>query len=377
MTHLTLDTAEAKRVTALATRATELGHPQLSAVHIAYGDSGTAVLTARSLDLAIEQSLTATTTNGGARILVGAKRLAEVVAKAPGDTVTLTPTEGGLAVTSGRWRATIPTIPPAEYDPYLLQPLDGDGSSVFDGDTLLATLAPVVLAASADKSRPLLAGVHLANEADGLRFVATDSYRLATRALPLMGEGTDVTVPADVLRLLADVHQAGDDIELATTTRVARFDTGNTVIQCQLIEGEYPAWRNLLNHNAKTPTGWLTVDDPDDLAAAVLRSGRLFGGDSSLVHLFMHADSIDVEASAADEGTGAETVPAHWTGPDGFQVTYNAKFLAEGLRSFGGPVVATVLDELKPTTMRAADGDDPAAVTSDDLYLLMPVARNR
>ena len=192
MTHLTLDTAEAKRVTALATRATEPGHPQMSAVHIDYV-SGAAYFLSRSHDLLI-QTVTATTApsaSADCRILVGAKRLAEVVAKAPGDTVTLTPTEGGLAVTSGRWRATIPTIPPAEYDPYLLQPLTEHGAEdaiAYDGDTLLAALAPVVLAASTDKSRPLLAGVHLANEADGLRFVATDSYRLATRSLSLSAD---------------------------------------------------------------------------------------------------------------------------------------------------------------------------------------------
>ena len=45
-------------------------------------------------------------------------------------------------------------------------------------------LRQVVRAASTDEARPILTGVLLAAEDDGLRMVATDSYRLAVRDLP-------------------------------------------------------------------------------------------------------------------------------------------------------------------------------------------------
>jgi DNA polymerase-3 subunit beta len=349
---ITLDTTEAKRVTALATRATEPGHPILSAVHIGFLH-GRATLTSRSLALAIETAVDATTNEHSGCILVGAKRLADVIGRCPGDSVTLTPTEGGLIVTSGRWKATIPTIPPAEYDPYLIQPeTDGGSTEVFHGDGLLAALAAVTLAASPEHSRPLLAAVHMAPEPSGWRFVATDSYRLATRSLAIGAGGEPVNIPADTLRLLASIHTPGDEIELATTARSVRIQTGNTTIVSQLIEGKYPDWQNLVGRKME-PTGLLTVEDPEDLAAAVTRSGKTFGGDMGLVKLTMHPDAIDVEASAADVGIGTETVPATWTGPDGFAITFNSRLLAEGLRSFAGPVVATVADELKPTVLRS------------------------
>lgn len=370
LTHLTLDTAEAKRVTALATRATEPSHPVLSAVHIDFHHLRGAEFTSRSLSLAIETVVPAAIANGtGGQVLVGAKRLAEVIGRCPGETVTLTPTEGGLAVTSGRWKATLPTIPVAEYEPYLLTADDGDGET-FHGDGLLAALEAVTFAASPEHSRPLLAAVHMTPEGnDGCRFVATDSYRLATRYGGVY-HGEAANIPADTLRLLASIHTPGDDIELATSARSVRITTGNTTIVSQLIEGKYPDWRNLLSHKTAEPTGLLTVEDPEDLAAAITRSGKTFGGDMGLVHLTMHPDAIDVEASAADVGNATETVPATWTGPDGFTITFNSRLLAEGLRTFPGPVVATVLDELKPTVLRAPDGDP------DDLYLQMPVKAN-
>ena len=56
----------------------------------------------------------------------------------------------------------------------------------------------MVRAASTDDARPILTGVLLAAEDDGLRMVATDSYRLAVRDLPetqVLGGGQKVLVP--------------------------------------------------------------------------------------------------------------------------------------------------------------------------------------
>ena len=60
----------------------------------------------------------------------------------------------------------------------------------------------VVRAASSDDARPILTGVLMAAEGDGLRLVATDSYRLAVRDLPgtrCCGEGQTVLVPSRAL----------------------------------------------------------------------------------------------------------------------------------------------------------------------------------
>ena len=64
-------------------------------------------------------------------------------------------------------------------------------------------LRQVVPAASADDARPILTGVLMAAEGDGLRLVATDSYRLAVRDLPgtsVLREGQSVLVPSRALQ---------------------------------------------------------------------------------------------------------------------------------------------------------------------------------
>ena len=75
-------------------------------------------------------------------------------------------------------------------------------------------LRQVVRAASTDDARAVLTGVLLASEDDGLRMVATDSYRLAVRDLPessVLGSGQKVLIPGRALnelqRVLGDVEE--------------------------------------------------------------------------------------------------------------------------------------------------------------------------
>ena len=72
-------------------------------------------------------------------------------------------------------------------------------------------LRGVIPAASRDDARPILTGVLLTARQNGLRLVATDSYRLAVRDLDgvsMLAEGQHVLVSAkalgEVQRLLTD-----------------------------------------------------------------------------------------------------------------------------------------------------------------------------
>ena len=94
------------------------------------------------------------------------------------------------------------TIPAHEY-PQLPEPAESSVS--LDAVAFADALRQVVAAASNDESRPILTGVLLAAEDDGLRLVATDSYRLAVRDLPgtsVLAEGQQVLVPSTALKEL-------------------------------------------------------------------------------------------------------------------------------------------------------------------------------
>ena len=104
-------------------------------------------------------------------------------------------------------------------------------------------------AASADDARPILTGVLMTAEADGLRLVATDSYRLAVRDLPgqsVLREGQSVLVPSRALRELERLLAGTDEVTLRLGERDATFEIGSVKLTTRLIEGEFPNYRGLI-----------------------------------------------------------------------------------------------------------------------------------
>ena len=81
-----------------------------------------------------------------------------------------------------------------------------NGESVtLDAGSVADALDQVIKAASLDDARQILTGVLMAAEEDGLRFVATDSYRLAVRDLPgtaVLGRDQTVLVPSRALDIV-------------------------------------------------------------------------------------------------------------------------------------------------------------------------------
>ena len=143
------------------------------------------------------------------------------------------------AARSSRCGCSRPTSSPGSPEPA------GDAVTL-DAGELAAALRQVVPAASSDDARPILTGVLVAAEADGLRLVATDSYRLAVRDLPgqsVLAEGQTVLVPSRALNELTRVLAGVDELTLRLGERDASFEAGAVRLTTRLIEGEFPNYR--------------------------------------------------------------------------------------------------------------------------------------
>jgi DNA polymerase III subunit beta len=217
--------------------------------------------------------------------------------------------------------------------------------------------------------------VLIAAAPEGLRFVATDSYRLGLRDLDgvsVLSEGQKVLVAAkglaEVQRLLSGSaagaeRKSGSEIEVVLGERDVLFRVANTEVTTRLIEGEFPNYQQLI------PTGYpnrLTVSR-DALQAAVNRV-RLVGGgrDGAPIRLAMSAEELQLSAIAQDVGEAHEALEAKYEGTD-LTVAFNSSFLLDGIDAAGSDeVVLESIDPLKPAVLRTPG-------SSDFLYLLMPV----
>lgn len=342
--------------------------PVLSGVRIEVkGDE--LLVTGTDLDLTI--SVQATAAGGADGVVVAPGRLLTDIVRAvePG-AVSLEADDEELRITAGRSQFSVRTHPAGDF-PRL--PVPTGEKMTLAGEGLSEALRQVVRAASSEESRPILTGVLMAAEGDGLRLVSTDSYRLAVRDLRGAGvfeEGQKVLVPSRALAELQRlVGSSGGDparseeVTLQLSAHDVTFTTGPVSLTTRLIEGEFPNYRQLI------PSGYpntLTVGR-ESLLDAVRRVKLLARDATTPVRIALHPEGIELTVITTDWGQATEDVDARYEGAE-MTVAFNPTYLIDGIEALTTEeLMLSTLDALKPATLRQVGGDD------DYLYLLMPV----
>jgi DNA polymerase-3 subunit beta len=336
------------------------GSPVLSGVRLELtGQSLTA--TGTDLDLTITTSV-AVDGDGNGVVVLPAKLAHDIVKSLEPGAVTFAIEGDEATIAAGRSHFSVRTIPAEEF-PRVPLPV-GEGVTL-DAKALADALRQVVSAASTDDSRPILTGVLMAAEADGLRLVATDSYRLAVRDLPgtsFLSEGQSVLVPSSALKELGRLLGNATEVTLRLGDRDAAFQLGEVHLITRLIEGEFPPYRNLI---PKAQNNRLTVSR-EGLLGAVRRVRVVASDPSTPVRLSMSGEGLQLHATAQDVGNAAEELDAKYEGVE-LTVAFNPEYLLAGAdAATGDEVTLETIDSLKPALLRSID-------SSDFLYLLMPV----
>lgn len=352
------------------------------------------------LDLTIQISAKVSIERYGVVIAPG--RLVTDIVRAldPGAVTVESDEDDELRIVSGRSQFSVRTHPAGDFP--RLPVITGEAVR-FPAAELAQALRQVVRAASSEDSRPILTGVLMAAEQDGLRLVATDSYRLAVRDLPgvgVLGADQHVLIPSRALselqRLLSSAKEpaaaaatkaavpaadagaaaAADtggsdatpaaDIGPAAILRLgehdATFEVGPVQLTTRLIEGDFPNYRQLIPSNYPNSL----IVGRDALLDAVRRVKLLVRDPTTPVRIAMRSDGIELTVITQDWGQATEDVDAKYEGSE-MVVAFNPAYLMDGVEAItSDEVQLETLDALKPATLKPTEG-------SDYLYLLMPV----
>ena len=318
------------------------------------------VVTGSDLDLTISASSDVGGQEDG--VFVAPARLLNDIVRAlePG-AVTVAADAEEARISSGRSSFSVRLLPADDF-PRLPEPA-GDQVTLAAG-ALAEALRQVVRAASSDDARPILTGVLLAAEGDGLRLVATDSYRLAVRDLSgasVLAEGQAVLVPSRALGELARLLGGVEEAILRLGERDATVEVGTARLTTRLIEGEFPNYRQLIP--TSQPNRLVVGRDP---LFDALRRVRLLAREATPVRITLRADGIELMAVTQDVGEAHEDLDAKYEGSE-MVIAFNPDYLAEGIEAIAGDEVAIeTVDALKPAVIRSGEG-------GEFLYLLMPV----
>lgn len=333
--------------------------PVLSGLLIDAG--GGLELVGSDLELTISVATAAEVSEEGTAVLP-ARLFGDIVRALEPGVVMVEVSDDQARISSGRSDFALRVLPADEF-PKLTVP---EGESVkVAGELFADALRQVVPAASRDDARPILTGVKLEPSDDGVRLVATDSYRLALRDLPgehVVPGDREVLVPAKALGELQRLVEEGE-VAITVSEREATFDLESARITTRLIEGEFPNYRQLL------PSGYpnrLTVAREPFIEA--VKRVRLVAQsrDGAPIRLSLSPSKVELNATAQDVGEAHELVDAKYEG-DEMTVAFNPEFLLDGASVIDAEeLVLETLDPLKPATLHHPEDDS-------FLYLLMPV----
>jgi DNA polymerase III subunit beta len=335
--------------------------PVLSGVRMEVkGD--TLTVTGTDLELTIRLAIEVGGDRDGAAV-VPARLIGDIVKALPAGAVEieLDAASSEISIAAGRSQFS---VRPLSLDDYPAQTEPTGEAVTLPAATMTDALRQVVRAASTDDARAVLTGVLLASEDDGVRMVATDSYRLAVRDLPdstVLGSGQKVLIPGRALNELARLMGDVESLTVRFGDREATFEAGTTRLSTRLIEGEFPNYRNLL---PSSYPNLLTVSKASMMEA--IRRVKILAQDSTPVRLTLGGETVQLTAITQDVGNATEEIDASYDGTE-MTVAFNPDYLAAGIDAIDADdVTLATMDPMKPAVLRGVG-------QTDYLYLLMPV----
>lgn len=243
---------------------------------------------------------------------------------------------------------------------------------VLDSKTLKGIIKETNYATSQYEKRPILTGVNFKHEEDKLFCVATDSYRLSQKILPLSTdfEPFNIVIPNKSLDELSRIIDAvNEDVEIFISPNKVLFKFDDIMFQTRLLDGVYPDTLRII------PTEFPIIIkfNKDELLRSVERVSLLSPKDRennyNIIKLMVKKDySVEISSTNTEVGDAQEIIiPTDDVVGPAIKIAFSSKYLTEALKAFtSNEVSLNFAGEIKPFVIK---GDlDP-----DMLSLILPV----
>ena len=317
-------------------------------------EDGKLTVVANNLETSLERRIPVTIEEDGATIIL-AKLLVDVLQKLSGDSVTIEQKDGRrVEITGGDAFFGFPTLDAKSY-PRPEIPYPGETVTV---KGISAMAKRTVFAAAEGSDKPTMGCVHLIFDANGLRAVSSDSFRIAAAKGDTKSTGAvDMLIPAASLARLARLTGNKDEFQVGITGKTVVFMKEDFVFSARLVEGSYFDERQMF---AMAKSRFAVLSDTDSLRKAMTSVYAVVGKQFRFSLSFqMHLLRMTCESEFGSSSVEVPVVPLSGN-PNGVY-WYNPEMLLECLRAQNGTLMlkvtqnnALLLESDELTCMQAA-----------------------
>ena len=299
-----------------------------------------------------------------------ANKLKEIVAKLPGQSLTLK-TEGEKAfLRSQRSRFQLLGLPTKDF-PKILPDFKNPQNCTLDQSQLSSLLKSVSYAQSKDENRHILNGVYFELKEQSFKAVATDGRRLALKSLALENttEGAFILPAKTVLRLENLLRDKGritfdfDPRQVVFKIEVEKDKQkliDSIYLVSRLMEGHYPDYRKVI---PKETENRVRVDRLL-LAECIDRVATVTTDKDPFICVEIEGSDMKLSGQSSELGQSEESLSIEYEGPS-LRSHFNPQFLLDPLKSLTkDEVFFEFKDQLSPAVFKTLD---------NFLCIIMPV----
>lgn len=289
--------------------------------------------------------LAITESEGDGAIAVSAKRLLEITKEISGQPLTFyindDTKEIDIRFLNGHFNFM--GVDATEY-PTRRTPEAELNAMMLPASMVLKGIEHTLFAVSSDTVRPIMTGIYWDIHPNDVTFVSSDTHKLVRYINAEAAPGFDASFilpskPANILKGIIGKEDA--DIKIQFDSKGATFETGDYLLSCLFINGNYP------NYNRVIPPEnpfEMTIDRVSLLTA--LRRVSIFAAKSSnLVVLDIQPNEVILHAQDLDYGTSAEERVSCGYEGNSMTIGFNGQFMIEILNNLNDETILLQLSD--------------------------------
>ena len=300
--------------------------PALSSVLIIAGNGGIK-MRATNLETGIDLKLEGKCISDGV-VAIPATVLQQVAGSLTQEgNITLEHTGDIVSLTSGTGKSLIKTVPYDDF-PSIPFPENPKNRIILHGVLLKNLFTAIASCASSSTVRPELSSIYLSIEGGVLTAVATDSFRLAEKKVPLTNKGTQgkFLIPA---KNAIDIAQAipDDEIIMSFDEHQCAFVATQGMFVSRLTNAVYPDYRQIIPRESIVEATILRKDFENALKRTTIFSDSF---QKVKISFDPKKNTFSFFARNSDIGESSETLSAKVMGSP-LELSFNYRYLSAAL----------------------------------------------
>ncbi|MDO8676292.1 MAG: DNA polymerase III subunit beta [Candidatus Azambacteria bacterium] len=306
-------------------------------------------------------------------ITVPAQLLSQFVNNLPNKQITLEEKDLKLHLNCDNIKASINGLNASDFP--IIPKLKSSSVLNINSKILKDALLSVINSSALSDSRPEISSIYIKIEPDQIKFIATDSFRLAHKTLFLSEEMKkkvkidfsrlqNIILPlrtaSEIVRILGDNDS---DVEITIDQNQIRFSFNDTFLVSRLVEGNYPDYEAIIPKLFETKC----YISKKDLEEVVKLSGCF---SSRLNDMTLKTSSsksyLEVSSNHTEFGNHEARINSEVEGKD-VNIVFNWRYVLDGLKNIiGDDIIFEFNGDQKPAMIK------PVKET-DFFYILMPI----